>query len=235
MKKHIIALSIINVILLLGIGLIIIYFNVTTKDANDIYNMNINSIVEIKAYTDNVGESYGTGIIYDKNGLLITNSHVVSYTSLGQTKVFENIEIRFAAEENYQSATFVRMDTELDLAILQINNISKEYKKIKFADKTYNYGDTVYAIGNTSNYGIGISKGIISVPEVNVVYNNINRLVIQTNLDISSGNSGGALVNNKGNLIGITTFRTKDTLGNVNYGFSYSIPLKTIKEFINEG
>ena len=61
----------------------------------------------------------------------------------------------------------------------------------------YSYGDKVYAIGNTSNYGIGISEGIISVPLVNVKYDDISRLVIQADIDISSGNSGGALLNEK--------------------------------------
>lgn len=72
------------------------------------------------------------------------------------------------------------------------------------------------------------------MPEVNVKYDDISRLVIQADINIASGNSGGALLNEKGELIGITTFRTKDLLGNVNYGFTYSIPLKVVKEFIKE-
>lgn len=90
-------------------------------------------------------------------------------------------------------------------------------------------------IGNTSNYGIGISCGIISVPEVNIICNDISRKIIQADIDIARGNSGGALFDKKGKLIGITTFRTKDNQGNINYGFAYLIPIKLVIEYIMEG
>lgn len=148
---------------------------------------------------------------------------------------FDNYEIRFATKEDYQSATLIKYDTEVDLAVLKIDDESIKYNTIEFSNKNYSYGDKVYASGNTSNYGIGISERIISVFEVNVKYYNISRLVIQADIDISSGNSGGALLNELGQLIGITTFITKDNQGNVSYGFTYSIPLKTIRKIISEG
>lgn len=235
MKKTSLVIIIFNSIIILCLFGYILFNKYSEKDPIDIFNMNVNSIVEVKAVTDSVGESYGTGVIYDSSGLLITNSHVISYTSLGETKTFDEYEIRFATKEDYQSATLIKYDVEIDLAILKINDESVKYDSVEFSNKNYSYGDKVYAIGNTSNYGIGISEGIISVPEVNIKYDNISRLVIQSNIDISSGNSGGALLNDKGQLIGITTFRTKDNQGNVNYGFAYSIPLKTIKQIIREG
>lgn len=223
--------------IMIGVAIIVIlihFYKYNNKSAKEIFNENINSIVEIKASTNNVGESYGTGVICDSNGLLITNAHVISYTSLSETKTFDTFEIRFATKKNYQSATLVKYDTEIDLAILKIDDVSVKYDSIKFSNKTYSTGDKVYAIGNTSNYGIGISEGIISVTEVNIIYNNVSRTVIQADIDISSGNSGGALVDKYGSLIGITTFRTKDNNGNVNYGFAYSIPIYIIKKFIGD-
>ncbi len=234
-KKISLIIGVINSIAIVGIFVYIIVINNRDKTASDIFNMNVNSVVEVKATTESIGESYGTGVIYDSSGLLITNAHVISYTSLGETKTFDTYEIRFATKEEYQSVTLIKYDTEVDLAILKLDDESIKYDAIKFAKENFSYGDKVYAIGNTSNYGIGISEGIISVPEVNVKYDNISRLVIQADIDISSGNSGGALLNDKGQLIGITTFRTKDNQGNVNYGFTYSIPLKTIKKIISEG
>lgn len=232
-KSKFIVLIVIN-ILLIGI---VVWFSITNfknKSANDIYSDDINSIIEVKATTEDVGESFGTGVIYNSQGYLITNAHVISYKSLGENILFETYEIRFPLLEDYQLATFVKVDYELDLAILKINDESIKYNPIEFSSSDYDFGDIVYAIGNTSNYGIGISQGIISVPEVNVKYDDISRLVIQADINIASGNSGGALLNEKGELIGITTFRTKDLLGNVNYGFTYSIPLKVVKEFIKE-
>ncbi|MCF0116586.1 MAG: trypsin-like peptidase domain-containing protein [Bacilli bacterium] len=110
--------------------------------------------------------------------------------------------------------------------------MGSDFKYFNLSNHSISYGDKVYAIGNTSNFGLGISEGIISVPEVNVIYDNINRLVIQVDINVSSGNSGGALLNNKGKLIGITTFRIKDNNGNVSYGFAYAIPMKVVLEFV---
>lgn len=232
MKKKIsLIISIITIIMIIGLISYIIIDKYNTKDSSDIFKDNINNIVEVKASKDNVGESYGTAVLYDKTGLFLTNAHVISYTSLGMTYEFDNIYIRFITKEEYESVTLVKYDLDLDLAILKIDN-NTSYSSIDFDSTDYTYGDKVYAIGNTSNYGIGISEGIISVPLVNVKYDNIIRSVIQVDINISSGNSGGALLDNKGRLIGITTFRTKDNTGNVNYGFVYAIPINIISDFI---
>ena len=236
MKKSyitILILSIINSIVLTGIIITLIIGNNKPIDSTEIFKNNIDSVVEVKATTSDVGESYGSGVIYSSDGYLITNAHVVSYTTLGEIKTFDAYEIRFAKDEEYKEAEFVKMNNELDLAILKIKDDIK-YSPISFSKDTYTYGDNVYAIGNTSNYGIGISQGIISVPEVNIIYNEISRKVIQADIDIASGNSGGALLDKKGRLIGITTFRTKDLSNNVNYGFAYSIPVRIVKEYIGE-
>ena len=90
----------------------------------------------------------------------------------------------------------------------------------------------MYAIGNLSNYGLSISKGIVSIPHINVTYNKITRNVIQCDLTISDGNSGGALVNSKGELVGLTTFRLKDQSNNIIYGISYCIPINIVLEYI---
>ena len=236
MKKSyitILILSIINSIVLIGIIITLIIGDSKTIDSTEIFKNNIDSVVEVKASTSDIGESYGSGVIYSSDGYLITNAHVVSYTTLGEIKIFDTCEIRFAKDEEYKEAEFVKMNNELDLAILKIKADIK-YSPISFSKDTYTYGDNVYAIGNTSNYGIGISQGIISVPEVNIIYNEISRKVIQADIDIASGNSGGALLDKKGRLIGITTFRTKDLSNNVNYGFAYSIPVRIVKEYIGE-
>lgn len=73
---------------------------------------------------------------------------------------------------------FVKIDNELDLAVLKIKDDIK-YSPISFSKDTYTYGDSVYAIGDTSNYGIGISQGIISVPEVSIIYNEIIKSVFK--------------------------------------------------------
>ena len=119
------------------------------------------------------------------------------------------------------------------MAILKITD-AHDLSPIRIAKKFCEFGERVFAIGNTSNYGLGISEGIVSVPLVNVTYDELSRDVIQSDIAVSSGNSGGALLNTKGELLGIVSFRTKDGNGKINYGFAYSIPVENVLCFLTE-
>lgn len=81
--------------------------------------------------------------------------------------------------------------------------------------------------------GVGITEGIISLPEVNIVYEKVNRKVIQCDLTINDGNSGGALLNGEASLIGLTTFRLKDNSCNVIYGITFCIPIDLVITYLN--
>lgn len=201
--------------------------------ANDVFQYNIHSVVEVKAYTDDVGESFGTAEFIGDDGTLVTNAHVITYKSLGETIAFENISIRFCYEDDYRSVTLVKYDSKLDIAVLKLNNLNCNFKPMKLGDSSrLNNGDRIYAIGNLNNIGISITEGIVSNSNITVTNNDVTRDVIQCDLTIAEGNSGGALVDVKGRLIGITTFRLKDNSGNVIYGISYCIPINTVLEYI---
>ena len=131
-KKAIYVIVLINSLILFTLLIYFIFDNINNKSSNKIFNENINSIVEVKASTIDVGESYGSGVIYDKSGLVITNAHVVTYTKLSENKVFDLYEIRFADKEDYQSVTLIKYDIDIDLAILKIDDNSVSYKPIKF-------------------------------------------------------------------------------------------------------
>lgn len=219
---------ILNVILISGILFYLLVFKI---DANKVYNNSIQSIVEVKAVKEDIGESFGTGEIIKSDGTIVTNAHVVTYTRLDITNEFDNYYIRFASEEDYREVSLVKYDSDLDLAVLKLDDVKVKVLKTTDSSKI-NSGDKVYAIGNTSNKGIGISEGIISVPLVNIIYEEKTRAVIQCDLTIAQGNSGGALLNEKGKLIGITTFRTKDNSGNVIYGIVYCIPINIVLDYI---
>lgn len=197
-----------------------------------VYSDNLNSVVEIKAVSQGVGESYGTAVFIDKDGTLITNAHVVTYKKMGELHIFDNYEIRFATENKYRAVKLLKYDEKLDLAILSF------YDKCDFIHANFGNsdklkaGDRVYAVGNALNYGISITQGIVSVPLLQMEYEGTLRKVIQCDLTINEGNSGGALFDERGKLIGITTFRTKDNMGNVVYGIAYCIPINVVKEFI---
>ena len=234
MKKRVVVslftFTIIAFLLSLGFN---IYFLATKPESpSGIFNSVKSSVIEIKAESENIGISYGSAVIIAEDGTIVTNAHVVTYKHLGESYLFENISVRFVDEENYRSVSVVKYDIDLDIAVLKIE-CDKELLPIKIGDDTkLEHGDSVYAIGNMSNYGISITSGIISIPHINVAYEDKVRNVIQCDLTISDGNSGGALVDKNGKLLGLTTFRLKDKSNNVIYGISYSIPASTIMEYI---
>ena len=198
-----------------------------------IYSDNLNSVVEIKATSESVGESYGTAVFINKDGTLITNTHVVTYKKMGELHAFDSYEIRFATESEYRAVELVKYDEQLDLAILKLVEECK-FSAVQFGNSDeLKAGERVYAVGNALNYGISITQGIVSVPLLQMEYEETLRKVIQCDLTINEGNSGGALFNEKGELVGITTFRTKDNMGNVVYGIAYCIPINVADEFVD--
>lgn len=216
-------------------SIVLHFFPFSSKPtANKIYNDCICNVVEVKAKSENVGESFGTGEIISADGKIVTNSHVVTYTRLSVINEFEKYYIRFVFEDDYRTATLERYDSNSDIAILQLTDYSDiTLKTIKMGNSDeLKSGDKIYAVGNASNYGVGIFEGIVSIPLITVELDGLTRNVIQCDLTIAAGNSGGALINEKGEMVGITTFRTKDMSGNVIYGIVYCIPINTVLDYI---
>lgn len=201
-------------------------------DSGTLYKQSIESIVELKAFnnSEDISPSFGTAVFLEKD-ILVTNFHILSYTYLNDLRVFENISIRFYDQSDFVEVELFEYDELLDIAFLRIESFFGT--PIKVGDSLeVDFGDTVYAIGNGNNTGISITKGIISIPKVYITIDNYKRLVIQSDLTIVSGNSGGALINQMGELIGITSFRLKDNNNTIVYGIAYSIPINIIIEKI---
>ncbi len=235
MKRAVYWIFIVGCLLLsvTSVGLHFFPYN-KTPTAKEIYNECLYNVVEVKAESDQIGQSFGTGEIISADGKIVTNAHVVTYIRLSAVHEFENYYIRFSFEDDYRAVTLEKYDSDLDVALLQLSEYSDlALKPIRLGDSgSIHSGDRVYAIGNASNYGIGIFEGIVSIPLIKVELDGLTRNVIQCDLTIAAGNSGGALLNDNGELIGITTFRTKDMSGNVIYGIVYCIPVNTILGYI---
>jgi S1-C subfamily serine protease len=197
----------------------------------EIYNNTINSVVELKSYNNDEEVSYGTAVCIKDSNTFLTNAHLIEYTVGGSTSQFQFFGIRFATDNDYISVSLSSIDTEKDLALLTCST-NTNATPIKMTEN-YNVGDDVYALGNAQNYGISISQGIVSQKLVSVVLSEQTINAIQCDLNITDGNSGGALINSYGELIGITTFRMKDSSAKVIYGIAFSIPVTTIEAFIN--
>ncbi len=226
------------VLIIMAVGFCLLPFSIdknNTKSAEEVFQSSLNSVVEIKATTEDVGESFGTAVFVKEDGTLVTNAHVVTYKQMDEYKTFESISIRFAFEERYQDVELIKYDNDLDIAVLKIKNTNCDLKPIEMGDsKSLKAGNDVYAIGNLNNVGVSLTRGIVSNPSINVAYNGKTRNVIQCNLTIADGNSGGALVDENGKLIGITTFRLKDSSQNVIYGIAYCVPIHTVLQYINQ-
>ena len=234
-NEKIIISSIFIVLILLVANMLFVAFCPKVLSAKEIFNKNANSVVEIVAKSDGVGESCGTGEFIDAEGTIITNAHVVTYTKMGEATLFNEYYIRFIDSDDYLGVTLVKFDKALDIAVLKFTTDAHKFKSVEIgAVKKIQSGDKVFAIGNAMNYGLAISSGIISIPQINIDYEGIIRKVIQCDITIAEGNSGGALFDDKGRLIGITTFRIKDNSGDVVYGFAYCIPITIVLEYVNQ-
>ena len=236
-KKIVLSICVVLSLIISVVALVLNFISFDDeKSASEIYQECLENVVELKAETESYGESYGTAEIITSDGIMVTNAHVVTYTRVSVVSTFEEYSFRFSYEDEYRSAELIKYDSEMDIAVLKITDTTDlNITPIKTGNSdTISAGDRVYAVGNAANYGIGIFEGIISIPLLNIEADGVTRAVIQCDLTIAAGNSGGALLNDKGELIGLTTFRTKDTSGNVIYGIVYSIPINTVLEYVSQ-
>lgn len=207
--------------------------NSTKPNAKKVFKEARYSVVELKSSVDEDTISYGSAVFISNDGVLVTNAHMVTYKKSNNYIEFNNYEIRFSFENDFKKVSLLKYDVNLDIAFLKLDSLENvKFKKIKLGNSNkISSGDIVYAIGNGMNHGLGITKGIISIPEVKIEYENNIRDVIQADLIINEGNSGGALLDENGALIGITTFRLKDKNANIIYGIAFSIPIHIVIDY----
>ncbi|MDR2090830.1 MAG: serine protease [Clostridiales bacterium] len=209
-----------------------ICFIFTEPSAENIFEKSIAFTVELKCENADGFQAFGTAVLTDSENL-VTNAHVVVFSKSGETRIFDVYSVRFAFEYTYRQVELIRFDENADLAVLKLKEKPDFAKAVKSGNSdNLKAGETVYAVGNSMNYGLSITQGIVGVPLVEIEYLGRTKTVIQCALTIADGNGGGALLDIKGRLIGITTFRTKDNSGNVVYGLAYCIPIKTIKIYM---
>ena len=168
--------------------------------------------------------SLGSGVIISSDGYILTNKHVISGADTIKVVLFDGREA---------NASVSGVDTPTDLAVLRIE--LDGLKSINIGDpNSAQVGDIVLAIGNPLNYGHTVTQGIISAKGRNLGHFSENFL--QTDAAINSGNSGGALVDIFGNLLGINS-RKPTRQGAVGLGFAIpaDIALKVVKDIVEYG
>lgn len=202
--------------------------HVIINNTSNIFNENILKVVEIKVSDDEVTWGYATGFFIDKNGMILTNKHVV-YNST-TTSNFNSIYVRLADVDEWLNAEVMNISETADLATIKIDKQNTKY----FAfDNNVSNGETVYTIGNPNGFGLSFINGVISSELRNVIYNEQTIPAIQTSFVINEGNSGGPVFNAEGNLVGIISFRLKDKYNDVIQGVSFALPYETMNSFLS--
>lgn len=191
------------------------------------YNENILKVVEVAAYDEIENKSYGSAWFLDDN-TIVTNYHVISSLNHGVRENFDYIDIRFYDSEQYETVTLKKYDEVKDIAFLKYEG---NHRHLSFAttNKISN-SQKCYSIGNFFNYGLSYKEGYISLSKINLLYNGNYTNFIQCSISIGSGDSGAPLFNDKNEVIGMITFRTRGLTGNVEQCFAYAIPTVTILE-----
>lgn len=154
----------------------------------------------------------GSGVIFSKDGYIVTNNHVIAGAS----------EIEVIHNKRTYKAIVKGTDPSTDLALLKIEADNLPFVKIA-SSETVNVGDWVIAVGNPFNLTSTVTAGIVSAKgrHINILDSQFPiESFIQTDAAINPGNSGGALVNLKGELVGINTAILSKTGSYAGYGFA---------------
>lgn len=182
---------------------------------------------ELKQY----GEGSGSGVIIAAGGYIVTNNHVIADA--------KEIEVTLNDNSKYK-ATVVGTDPSTDIAVLKIDAKNLSALPLGNSDNL-NVGEWVLAVGNPFNLTSTVTAGIVSAKARNLNMigegNSSNGLApiesfIQTDAAVNPGNSGGALVNTKGELIGINTAIASQT-GSYS-GYSFAVPVNLVKKVMKD-
>ncbi|SHM22089.1 S1C family serine protease [Flavobacterium saccharophilum] len=164
----------------------------------------------------------GSGVIISEDGYIVTNNHVIKDAS--------EIEITLNNKKSY-TAKLIGTDSKMDIALLKINADEKlPYTAFANSD-TVKIGEWVLAVGNPYNLTSTVTAGIVSAKARNLDTSGIQSF-IQTDAAVNPGNSGGALVNTRGELIGINTMISSMTGSYV--GYSFAVPSNIARKIIED-
>ncbi len=167
---------------------------------------------------ENTREGLGSGVIVSKNGYVLTNNHVVA----------EADSLRVSLSDGRQfEATLVGADPKSDVAVIKIDATDLPVATLADSDKL-RVGDIVFAIGNPLGVGQTVTMGIVSATgrQVGILANRRTagyEDFIQTDASINQGNSGGALIDAQGRLVGINTAIISPSRGNIGIGFAIPV------------
>lgn len=170
-------------------------------------------------------QGYGSGVIISEDGYIITNNHVIEEA--------ENVEVKLNDNRTF-NAEIVGRDPSTDIALLKIKTTGLPFIKYGDSDQL-RLGEWVLAVGNPFNLTSTVTAGIVSAKgrSLGILDNDLRiESFIQTDAALNMGNSGGALVNTKGELIGITSAIVSPS--GAYAGNSFAIPVTIVKKVVED-
>ena len=214
--------------------------NSTELKIQDLFSQTSKSVVQITIIDplSNAQQGLGSGFLYDKDGHIITNNHVVAFNEGNN-----NYLVTFSNGNSYQ-AKLIGHDPYSDLAVLKLDPIDIVLSPIPLGNSSsLRVGDTVAAIGNPFGLSGSLTVGIVSglgrlLPSTEGSTSPFSQFamnfnipdIIQTDAAINPGNSGGPLLNLKGEVIGINSAIFSNT--GVNAGIGFAVPSNTVKKVV---
>jgi len=198
-------------------------------NARQIYDASKNAVTYIVADTPE-GQATGSGFVVSKDGLIVTNDHVVDGAS--------QVQVKIGTSDKAQAAQVVGADPSRDLALLKVDG--HDLPTLSLADSSsVSVGDPTYAIGNPFGLDHTLTTGIVSALQRSLQAPDGATIsgAIQTDAALNPGNSGGALINADGQVIGVNSqIQTGSSNGaeGGNVGIGFAIPSNTVKTFISE-
>ncbi len=170
-------------------------------------------------------QSTGSGVIISQDGYIVTNNHVISGA--------DKIEVTLNDRRTYE-AEIIGADASTDVALIKIKEKDLPFLNYGNSDGV-KIGEWVLAVGNPFNLNSTVTAGIISAKGRNNIIDNSKRPIesfIQTDAAVNPGNSGGALVNVNGELIGINTAIASNN--GAYQGYSFAVPVNIVKKIVSD-
>ncbi|MBA2741554.1 MAG: trypsin-like peptidase domain-containing protein [Actinobacteria bacterium] len=203
----------------------------TTMSVNEIYERAATGVVQINSQTGATSvsgdqEALGSGFVVDKSGHIVTNFHVVEGA--------DEIRVGFSNRDTVE-ARLVGNDPSTDLAVLRVNVDANALTPLPLGNSDLvKVGDPVVAIGNPFGLDRTATAGIVSAVQRLITAPNQFTIdhVIQTDAPINKGNSGGPLLNDRGEVIGVNTQIETGGISIGNVGIGFAVPAETVKNVV---
>ena len=190
----------------------------------EVYTRDGPGVVTVDVRSESIGPGGGSGFVIDERGYVVTNQHVVEGA--------DSVSLRFSSGAR-QVAEVVGEDASTDVAVLKVEVPEETLIPLTLGDSdSVGVGDPVIAVGNPLNVGISVTTGIVSGLGRPIDAPNGYTIsgAVQTDAALSSGNSGGPLLDAKGEVIGVNSLTAAAPgFGIVSQGLNFAVPINTVK------